>query len=47
MDAQRDHRALESRVRHSRHRQEQLAGQKWRLGFHAITMASPAAPGKT
>jgi len=35
MDAQGDHGALEARIGHSRHRQEQLAGQEGRLTSHA------------
>jgi hypothetical protein len=40
VDAHRDDRALEARIRHSRHRQEQLAGQESRLLNHAVDNAA-------
>ena len=40
VDAQGDDRALEPRVGHSRHRQQQLAGQEGRLVGHAFDNAT-------
>jgi hypothetical protein len=42
MDAHRDHRPLEARVGHSRHRQQQLAGQETRLLDHRNDNETPA-----
>ena len=42
-----DHGALEPRVGHSRHRQQQLAGQEGRLINHMATMSPGRATGKS
>ena len=46
VNAQGDHRALEPRVGHARHRQQQLAGQERRVLGHAATMVRGVAAGK-
>ncbi len=47
MDAERDDRALEPRVGHSRHREQQLAGQIGRLIGHRSTMRRGSGTSKT
>jgi hypothetical protein len=46
MDAHRDDCALEARIGHSGHRQQQLAGQERRMLDHPETMVRGDAPGK-
>jgi hypothetical protein len=47
VDAQGNHRPLEARIGHSRHRQQQFAGQKRGRLRHKGTMGRQAAPGNT
>ncbi len=42
MDGKRDHGLVEPGVGHSRHRKQQLAGQKGRRFFHLLQDARPA-----
>src|SRR6185369_569380 len=47
VDAHRNDRALEARVRHAGHRQEKLSGQEGRLAGHHATMRRRSAAGKS